>query len=140
MLTGVSKKWQDSRSRSRSDERALLAVGEAAILLHPALPLAGASVWAERGCQHNDRTPAGGWKDPTAVWPSEASSTVRLYSAMNSLLILNARASGTSPGLRLACHSRGRRPDGHFTDVPDVSLLIHPLTRLSSYCAPHLVC
>ena len=30
------------------------AVGEAGILLHPPLPLAGVSMWMKRGCQHKD--------------------------------------------------------------------------------------
>ena len=41
------------------DERDL-AVGETVILLHPPLPLGGASIGTERGCQQNDRTLADG--------------------------------------------------------------------------------
>ena len=35
-------------------ERALVAVGETAILLHPSLLLVGVSIWMERGRQQND--------------------------------------------------------------------------------------
>ena len=44
----------DLAGGDRVDERAGppdLAVGETVILLHPPLPLAGASIWMERGCQ-----------------------------------------------------------------------------------------
>ena len=36
---------------------AAIAVGEAAFLLHPPLPLSGISTGIERGCQQNDSPP-----------------------------------------------------------------------------------
>ena len=52
---GVAAEWQNSRRRPIPPvQRATVT------LLHPPLPLVGASIWTERGCQHNDRTLAGG--------------------------------------------------------------------------------
>ena len=48
----------------RDLDHARLAVGETVILLHPALPLAGASTWIERGRQQNDSLADGHARQP----------------------------------------------------------------------------
>ena len=51
VLVGAAHRQRDACDSDRPRARALPAVGETFILLHPPLPLVGVSIWTERGCQ-----------------------------------------------------------------------------------------